>query len=68
MSDVYSLMKYLTPYELAHIKCLAQTDEIPYQIINSQYNINKNDVKNLMRFMLNDKDYLKWKKIYNKTH
>ncbi len=68
MSDVYSLMKYLTPYELDHIKFLAHNDEIPYQIINLQYNINKNDVKNLMRFMLNDQDYLKWKKIYNKTH
>ena len=73
MSDVYSLMKYLTPYELDHIKFLAHNDEIPYQIINSQYNIDKNDVdkndvKNLMRFMLNDQDYLKWKKIYNKTH
>ena len=61
-------MKYLTPYELDHIKLLAHNDEIPYQIINSQYNIDKNDVKNLMRFMLNDQDYLKWKKIYNKTH
>ena len=61
-------MKYLTPYELDHIKFLAHNAEIPYQIINSQYNINKNDVKNLMRFMLNDQDYLKWKKIYNKTH
>ena len=67
MSDVYSLMKYLTPYELDHIKFLAHNDEIPYQIINSQYKINKNDVKNLMRFMLNDQDYLKWKKIYNKS-
>ena len=46
MSDVYSLMKYLTPYELDHIKFLAHNDEIPYQIINSQYKINKNDVKN----------------------
>ncbi len=62
MSDVYSLMKYLTPYELDHIKFLAHNDEIPYQIINSQYKINKNDVKNL------DQDYLKWKKIYNRTH
>ena len=51
MSDVYSLMKYLTPYELDHIKFLAHNDEIPYQIINSQYNIDKNDVKNLMRFI-----------------
>ena len=41
MSDVYSLMKYLTPYELDHIKFLAHNDEIPYQIINSQYNIIK---------------------------
>ncbi len=48
MSDVYSLMKYLTPYELDHIKFLAHNDEIPYQITNSQYKINKNDLKNLM--------------------
>ena len=68
MSDVYSLMKYLTPYELDHIKFLAHNDEIPYQIINSQYIINKNDVKTLKRFMLKDQDYLKRKKIYNKTH
>ena len=68
MSDVYSLMKYLTPYELDHIKFLAHNEEIPYQIINTQYNIDKKDVKNLMRFMLNDQDYLNWKKIYNKTH
>ena len=50
MSDVYSLMKYLTPYELDHIKFLAHNDEIPYQIINSQYKINKNDVKNKLSF------------------
>ena len=56
-------MKYLTPYELDHIKFLAHNEEIPYQIINTQYNIDRNDVKNLMRFMLNDQDYLNWKKI-----
>ena len=30
MSDVHRLMKYLTPYELDHIKFLAHNDEIPY--------------------------------------
>lgn len=67
MSSIHSLMKYLTPYELDHIKLLAHNDEIPYGAINTQYRIDKNDVKNLMRFMLNDNDYLNWKKIYNKN-
>ncbi len=67
MSTIYSLMKYLTPYELDHIKFLAHNDEIPYRAINTQYRIDKNDVKNLMRFMLSDNDYLNWKKIYNKN-
>ena len=39
-----------------------------YILLNCNNSINKNDLKNLMRFMLNDQDYLKWKKIYNKTH
>ena len=47
MSDVYSLMKYLTPYELDHIKFLAHNEEIPYQIINTQYNIDRNDVSQI---------------------
>ena len=67
MSSIHSLMKYLTPYELDHIKFLAHNDEIPYSAINTQYRIGKNDLKNLMRFMLNDNDYLNWKKIYNKN-
>ena len=60
-------MKYLTPYDLDHIKFLAHKDHIPYGAIKTQYRIDKNDVKNLMRFMLNDNDYLNWKKIYNKN-
>ena len=56
MSDVYSLMKYLTPYELDHIKFLAHNDEIPYQIINSQYNINKNDANTWIDIIENNID------------
>lgn len=67
MADVYTLMKYLTPFELNHIKFLAHHDQIPYKEINSHYKINEMDVKNLMRFLLNDQDYLKWKKIYKKN-
>ena len=67
MSDVYTLMKYLTPYELDHIKFLAHNDEIPYSKINSHYKIDEEDVKNLMRFLLNDQDYLNWKKIHKKN-
>ena len=67
MSDVYTLMKYLSPYELDHIKFLAHNDEIPYSEINSHYKIDEEDVKNLMRFLLNDQDYLNWKKIYKKN-
>ncbi len=67
MLDVYNLMKYLTPYELDHIKHLAHYDHIPYEEINSHYKIDESDLKNLMRFLLNDQDYLNWKKIYNKN-
>ena len=67
MSDVYSLMKYLTPYELDHIKFLAHNDHIPFREINAHYKIDEEDVKNLMRFLLNDQDYLNWKKIYIKN-
>ena len=67
MADVYTLMKYLTPFELDHIKFLAHRDNIPYKEINSHYKINEKDVKNLMRFLLNDQDYLNWKKIYKKN-
>jgi len=67
MSDVYTLMKYLTPYELDHIKFLAHNDEIPYSEINNHYKIDEEDVKNLMRFLLNDQDYLNWKKIHKKN-
>jgi len=65
--DVYNLMKYLTPYELDHIKHLAHYDHIPYEEINNHYKIDETDLKNLMRFLLNDQDYLNWKKIYNKN-
>ena len=67
MADVYTLMKYLTPFELDHIKFLAHHDHIPFEKINSHYKIDKKDVKNLMRFLLNDQDYLKWEKIYKKS-
>ena len=29
--------------------------------------IDESDLKNLMRFLLNDQDYLNWKKIYKKN-
>ena len=67
MLDVYNLMKYLTPYELDHIKYLAHNDHIPYEEINNHYKIDESDLKNLMRFLLNDQDYLNWKKIYKKN-
>lgn len=67
MADVYTLMKYLTPFELDHIKLLAHHDHIPFEKINSHYKIDEKDVKNLMRFLLNDQDYLKWEKIYKKS-
>ena len=67
MLDVYNLMKYLTPYELDHLKQLAHYDHIPYEEINNHYKIDESDLKNLMRFLLNDKDYLNWKKIYKKN-
>ena len=67
MSNVHTIMKYLTPYELDHIKFIAHNDEIPFQVINNQYKIDKCDIKDLMRFLLNDQDYLNWKKIYKKN-
>ncbi len=67
MSNVHTLMKYLTPYELDHIKFIAHNDEIPFQVISNQYKIDRTDVKDLMRFLLNDQDYLNWKKIYIKN-
>ena len=67
MSNVHTIMKYLTPYELDHIKFIAHNDEIPFQVISNQYNIDKSDIKDLMRFLLNDRDYLNWKKIYKKN-
>ena len=67
MANVYSLMKYLTPYELDHIRFLAHNDHIPYDEISNYYKIDKNDLKKLMRFILNDQDYLNWKKIEKKN-
>lgn len=67
MSNVHSIMKYLTPYELDHIKFIAHNDEIPFHVISNQYKIDKSDIRDLMRFLLNDQDYLNWKKIYNKN-
>ena len=67
MSNVHTIMKYLTPYELDHIKFIAHNDERPFQVISNQYNIDKSDIKDLMRFLLNDHDYLNWKKIYKKN-
>ena len=67
MSNVHTIMKYLTPYELDHIKFNDNNKEIPFHIISNQYKIDKSDIKDLMRFLLNDQDYLKWKKIYNKN-
>ena len=67
MANVYSLMKYLTPYELDHIRFLAHNDHIPYDEISNYYKIDENDLKKLMRFILNDRDYLNWKKIEKKN-
>ena len=67
MADIYSLMKYLTPYEFDHIRFLAHNDHIPYDEISNHYKINENDLKKLMRFLLNDQDYLNWKKIEKKN-
>ena len=67
MSNVHTIMKYLTPYELDHIKFIAHNDEIPFKVISNQYKIDKSDIKDLMRFLLNDQDYLNWKKIYKKN-
>ena len=67
MADIYSLMKYLTPYEFDHIRFLAHNDHIPYDEISNYYKIDENDLKKLMRFILNDQDYLNWKKIEKKN-
>ena len=45
MLDVYNLMKYLTPYELDHLKHLAHNDHIPYEEINNHYKIDDIDLK-----------------------
>jgi len=67
MLDVYNLMKYLTPYELDHIRFLAHNDHIPYDEISNYYKIDENELKNLMRFLLNEQDFLNWKKIYKRN-
>ena len=50
MLDVYNLMKYLTPYELDHLKHLAHNDHIPYEEINNHYKIDKSDLTLNYRF------------------
>ena len=35
MSNVHTIMKYLTPYELDHIKFIAHNKEIPFHIISN---------------------------------
>ena len=67
MADAHNLMKYLTPYELDHIRFLAHNDHIPYDEISNYYKIDENELKNLMRFLLNEQDFLNWKKIYNRN-
>jgi len=67
MADAHTLMKYLTPYELDHIRFLAHNDHIPYDEISNYYKIDENELKNLMRFLLNEKDFLNWKKIYKRN-
>lgn len=67
MADAHTLMKYLTPYELDHIKFLAHNDHIPYDEISNYYKIDEVELKNLMRFLLNDQDFLNWKKIHEKN-
>ena len=67
MSSIHSLMKYLTPYELDHIKFLAHSDHIPYDEISNYYKIDENELKNLMKFLLNKQDFLNWKKIYKRN-
>ena len=48
-------------------KTFIHNDHIPYEEINNHYKIDESDLKNLMRFLLNDQDYLNWKKIYKKN-
>ena len=67
MADAHTLMKYLTPYELDHIRFLAHNDHIPYDEISNYYKIDENELKNLMRFLLNEQDFLNWKKIYKRN-
>ena len=67
MADAHTLMKYLTPYELDHIRFLAHNDHIPYEEISNYYKIDENELKNLMRFLLNEQDFLNWKKIYKRN-
>ena len=58
MADAHTLMKYLTLYELDHIRFLAHNDHIPYDEISNYYKIDENELKNLMRFLLNEQDFL----------
>ena len=67
MADAHTLMKYLTPYELDHIRFLAHNDHIPYDEISNYYKIDEDELKNLMRFLLNEQDFLNWKKIYKRN-
>ena len=67
MADAHTLMKYLTPYELDHIKFLAHNHHIPYDEISNYYKIDENELKNLMKFLLNEHDFLNWKKIYKRN-
>ena len=67
MADAHTLMKYLTPYELDHIRFLAHNDHIPYDEISNYYKIDENELKNLMKFLLNEHDFLNWKKIYKRN-
>ena len=67
MADAHTLMKYLTPYELDHIRFLAHNVHIPYDEISNYYKIDENELKNLMKFLLNEHDFLKWKKIYKRN-
>lgn len=68
MADAHTLMKYLPPYDLDRIKYLALNNHVSFDEICTYYKINKNELKNLMRFLLNDHDYLNWKKIYKRSN
>ena len=49
MADAHTLMKYLTPYELDHIKFLAHNDHIPYDEISNYYKIDESVESGLCR-------------------